>query len=253
MNYQRIYNQLIANRKNNPLPKTTYTEKHHIVPKSHGGSNSKDNLVSLSAREHFIAHWLLWRIYRDSSMAFAFYSMRRGNKTTIQYDKKYYSSFGYEEGRKAHSKHIALVHKGKSYCLGHKLTEEHKRKTSDGNRGQKRSSESRDRMSKAQKGRTFSNDTKNKMRVAKLGKKLSEEHKNKISEAGKKRIQTYTTKQKLKTIKTDKTLYTFVHKNGEIRIDCKSNMVEEFGRHIYSVVSGVRNICKGWSLVAKSH
>ena len=36
-----------------------YTERHHIIPQSLGGSNDKDNLVDLTAREHFICHWLL--------------------------------------------------------------------------------------------------------------------------------------------------------------------------------------------------
>lgn len=36
-----------------------YTEKHHIIPKSMGGSNKKYNLVILTAREHYIAHLLL--------------------------------------------------------------------------------------------------------------------------------------------------------------------------------------------------
>lgn len=38
---------------------TSYTEKHHIVPKSLGGNNSKNNLVKLSAREHYLCHLLL--------------------------------------------------------------------------------------------------------------------------------------------------------------------------------------------------
>jgi hypothetical protein len=38
---------------------TVYTEKHHIIPKSLGGSNSKENLVRLTAREHFMCHLLL--------------------------------------------------------------------------------------------------------------------------------------------------------------------------------------------------
>ena len=38
-----------------------YTEKHHIVPRSMGGSDKKDNLVDLTAREHYIAHLLLTR------------------------------------------------------------------------------------------------------------------------------------------------------------------------------------------------
>ena len=38
---------------------TAYTEKHHIIPKSFGGTNSKENLARLTAREHLIAHKLL--------------------------------------------------------------------------------------------------------------------------------------------------------------------------------------------------
>jgi len=34
-------------------------EKHHIIPRSLGGSNENKNLVNLSLREHFICHLLL--------------------------------------------------------------------------------------------------------------------------------------------------------------------------------------------------
>lgn len=57
--YKKLYYQIIENRKNNPLPNTKYTEKHHIIPKSLGGSNDPDNLVKLSAREHYLCHYLL--------------------------------------------------------------------------------------------------------------------------------------------------------------------------------------------------
>ena len=36
-----------------------YHERHHIVPKCMNGNNSKDNLIDLYAREHFVAHKLL--------------------------------------------------------------------------------------------------------------------------------------------------------------------------------------------------
>ena len=36
-----------------------YHERHHIIPKCLGGSNKKDNLIDLFAREHFEAHRLL--------------------------------------------------------------------------------------------------------------------------------------------------------------------------------------------------
>lgn len=46
-------------------PRHGYMERHHIVPRCLGGSNRKDNLVYLTAREHFLAHKLLVRIYPD--------------------------------------------------------------------------------------------------------------------------------------------------------------------------------------------
>jgi hypothetical protein len=36
-----------------------YFETHHIIPKSLGGDNDPSNLVTLTAREHFICHLLL--------------------------------------------------------------------------------------------------------------------------------------------------------------------------------------------------
>lgn len=66
MNYKRIYDELINRAINSKRSKTEqYYERHHIVPKSLGGDNSKDNLVLLTAREHFIAHKLLVNIYKN--------------------------------------------------------------------------------------------------------------------------------------------------------------------------------------------
>ena len=45
-----------------------YVEMHHILPRSHGGSDTKSNLVALTAREHYLAHWLLWRALRTPQM-----------------------------------------------------------------------------------------------------------------------------------------------------------------------------------------
>lgn len=66
--YQRTYNSLIEKRRKFPLtkdkndPNCTCCETHHIVPKCMGGSNDKENLVNLTAREHFVAHKLLYKI-----------------------------------------------------------------------------------------------------------------------------------------------------------------------------------------------
>ena len=60
--YTRCYYSIISNAQSKVLSKEIYTERHHIIPKSLGGSNSKDNLVKLSAREHFICHLLLTKM-----------------------------------------------------------------------------------------------------------------------------------------------------------------------------------------------
>lgn len=64
MDYRKIYNSLIERAKNRKL--NTYKEKHHIIPKCMGGSNTKENLVELTAREHYMAHLLLVKMHPDN-------------------------------------------------------------------------------------------------------------------------------------------------------------------------------------------
>jgi hypothetical protein len=66
MNYHKLYNSIIQNRKQNPIE--GYTETHHIIPRSLGGTNDKENLVDLTAREHFICHLLLTKMYKEGSI-----------------------------------------------------------------------------------------------------------------------------------------------------------------------------------------
>lgn len=64
MNYCKIYDALIYKAKNRKLG--GYKEVHHIVPRCMGGKDSKDNLVELTAREHFIAHLLLVKMHNNN-------------------------------------------------------------------------------------------------------------------------------------------------------------------------------------------
>ena len=87
-NYLKHYEQLCSTRKLLARTKKddVYYEKHHIVPKSLGGSNSPDNLVLLTAREHYIAHLLLYNHYKNiggdsfRKMSYALVSMASTNK-----------------------------------------------------------------------------------------------------------------------------------------------------------------------------
>jgi hypothetical protein len=109
MDYRKIYDSIIDRAKNRTL--NEYSEKHHIVPISLGGKNNKENLVNLTAREHFICHWLLWKFTTGTNkikMGHAFGRMRYHSS-----NNRYYTSIGYEIAKKAHSISASLCHKGK--------------------------------------------------------------------------------------------------------------------------------------------
>ena len=74
--YTKWYNSIIYNRKNNPLIKSVYKENHHIIPKSLGGSNKKENIVALTAKEHFICHRLLVKMTEGSNKVKMSYAIR---------------------------------------------------------------------------------------------------------------------------------------------------------------------------------
>lgn len=63
MNYNKLYTRFIESKQSRPLVKEQGYEFHHILPKSLGGSNRKDNLVKLTHKEHLKAHEYLVKMY----------------------------------------------------------------------------------------------------------------------------------------------------------------------------------------------
>lgn len=103
MNYKNLYNSIIDNALARNLD--GYVEKHHIVPRSLGGSNNAENLVKLTAREHFICHYLLAKMYPYESnewyrMNHAFIIMKSNSST----HRRYFNSRLYEALRVNFSK-----------------------------------------------------------------------------------------------------------------------------------------------------
>lgn len=106
-----------------------YFEGHHIIPKCKGGSGNSNrpknnpNIVLLTAREHFLAHWLLWRIYRDRQTSLSFHKMISTNKN----QNRITSSRGYQEARES----FKLTNIGNQYSKGKTkiVSEEQKKKT----------------------------------------------------------------------------------------------------------------------------
>jgi len=66
MNYKKLYDSIIENRKNNPIISTKYTEDHHIIPICMGGADTSCNIVCLSGREHVLVHKLLYKLFPDT-------------------------------------------------------------------------------------------------------------------------------------------------------------------------------------------
>ena len=78
MNYSNIYNKIVERAKLRILPDYTYVEKHHIVPRCMNGGEEQSNLVSLTAREHFIVHWLLVKMFPEVwKLYYAFFQMTK--------------------------------------------------------------------------------------------------------------------------------------------------------------------------------
>lgn len=105
MQYEDIHNKIISRAIEEKRVKNTIYERHHIIPKSIGGSNHSCNMVYLTTREHFIIHKLLIKIYHSrqefgnrNKMIYAFWWMCK-----TRTNKKYISSHDYEYARKLYS------------------------------------------------------------------------------------------------------------------------------------------------------
>lgn len=88
MNYTKAYQNLMSTRleiKNVREESIGYFENHHIVPRCMGGTDQKDNIVRLTAREHFIAHALLVKMYPSNRRITNAFLMMKWNKTKNRY------------------------------------------------------------------------------------------------------------------------------------------------------------------------
>jgi len=171
--YTRWYYDIINRAKIRILE--SYTEKHHIIPRSLGGSNSADNLIELTAREHLICHWLLIKMTKGEAyykMLCALNAMRMNghkeyitsrlyeeikNKLSIEQSKRYRGAnnpnFGVTVKGTIRAKKIGDANRGNTaWNKGIKMSEETKRKISKSKKGYKHTAESKLKNSLSNKG-----------------------------------------------------------------------------------------------------
>jgi len=225
MNYLKVYNSIISNAKsenrvklNKNDIKYVYYENHHILPKCLKGTNDKENLVLLTAREHFICHKLLTKIYSNHrGIILAFYRLttdkkqRKISSKDYEYSKYLISSISHTTETK---KKISESLKGKKHSLENRKKRSQNYKEKEINKGEKNpmfgvtpwikgKKHSKETLEKMRKPK--SEEAKKHMSISHLGnipwmkgKTHSVETKKKIIEAGKGRKHTEETKLKFK-------------------------------------------------------
>ena len=119
MDYRKHYIRLIETRLNRTSLKGEYYEKHHIIPKCWGGSNKKENIVKLTGREHYIAHWLLYRMRPHSTgISLAFWMMSFPGSKYVERGYRI-SSRAYSEAKQA------MAEANRKLNTGRKVKPEH--------------------------------------------------------------------------------------------------------------------------------
>ena len=209
MDYAYHYYKLIDTRQqlNRSKRNDGILEQHHIIPRSLKGSDSRDNLVLLTPREHFIAHWLLYKIHvgqDKAKMAYALFRMCGNNPnqkraiTARQYDiarKAIQDScsnidhpgYGKKLWSEEQRQNISIRQSGENNSMygkrprnkgttgAYRQSEETKQKIREHNLNRPRSDETKTKISQSHTGKPKSDTHKEKLRLAGLGRARSRE------------------------------------------------------------------------------
>lgn len=197
MNYLKIYNDLVDKARPRGLDKSKlegYYEKHHILPKCMGGKDTEDNFVLFTAREHVVAHHLLWRANPKNHSLMWAYSRTLNTK----------------EGKLRNSRQVEYLKIVKSEVMRNReISDETKEKIRQTLKGRKVPREVVEKSRKKNTGRKRSAETKallslRRQELLESGWQHTEEAKKKISEASRGREVSEETRKKLSDINKGK-------------------------------------------------
>ena len=158
--YAAWYMSITSRAKDRTLP-PGYTESHHIIPISLGGSNSAENRCRLTAKEHFVCHLLLTKMTEGKAKAKCVYALSMMLKVApsqIRYTTT--NSRTIASMREQMAIVSSTTHKGKTI-----------------------SADQRQRQAAAMTGRVLTEEHKENISKAQIGKPCSEHRKQRISES----------------------------------------------------------------------
>ena len=171
MDYAAHYRRLVDRARGRVIE--GYREHHHVLPKCMGGGNEPENIVALTAEEHYVAHQLLLKVYLVGKLAFAaaMMSTRCGGNKAYGWIRRRVSRAMMSENLSSET----MAKRSRS-LLGHPVSHEAREKMSKARFGKKtgpHSQETRDKISAANKGRITSDETRAKLSAASRGRRRS--------------------------------------------------------------------------------
>lgn len=241
--YSTWYNAIITCARLEENCRTGYLEKHHICPRSLGGSDDPGNIVKLTVREHFICHRLLVKMVlgeSKSKMWFAFWAtsiMKRNPDNLPKINSRTYQIL-----RQQHSENISKLKRGVPRSL------ETRTRISISKSGKRLSAEHCLAISEAIKKRPLPSDA--------TRKKIGNAHRNKIlSEETKLRIGASSKNRKANLYKWDLLDPSgSIHSIVGIKDFCQANNLpwKCISKSLVSKVPVLKGVAKGWMAISKS-
>jgi len=182
--YFNRYLKTVGMLKNREFKEEEVFEKHHLVPKSLGGSNDPENILRIPARWHYHLHFCLWKCF-SGKMGIAF-----SNMTYTRGFQEKLNAKQYELMQKDFHDYMSEINIGEKNPFYGKTHNEEVRKKISENIKQAYIDDPllAKRLADKRRGRPLSEEHKAKLRGYQpwLGKHHSEETKEKISKKNKK-------------------------------------------------------------------
>ena len=191
--YTKWYFSICDKAKNNVYDTV---ERHHIIPRSLGGDNASENIVSVSPREHFILHMLLVRMTNGkdlSNMRYALLLMSSLSKRQLLSRTYKVNSHVYDFLKRVKIPRGPMSQEQKdkisATLTGFRHTQQSKDKISKNHR-RNQTEDTSNKISKSKKGIatrgtgwSTSDATKQKQKLSNTGKKRTDETRLNISKA----------------------------------------------------------------------
>lgn len=129
-----------------------YYEKHHILPKSLGGTNDISNLILLTAREHYVCHLLLCKFTEGKDKLKMINAVTKMVFSKSSGQERRYSSKDYEKCR------ALIAERNSVFFKGVRKSEKMRKKLSQSRKGMKFSDEHKKNLSIVRKGKNTGQD-----------------------------------------------------------------------------------------------